>query len=233
MSDGIHKGHRARMRKRFLEEGTSSFADHELLEMYLYGAIPMKDTNKLAHILLNEFGSLTEVLEADAEDLMSRCGLCEAAAVQLALQKEFRRRTASAKLGEKPVIDSVQKAGELAMSLLSGRNYERNYLICLDAKSRVRKIVCLGEGTVTEAAFYPRTIVEQALKYQATGVILAHNHPGGACRPSFSDVQNTEQIRKVLRMIGIALFDHIIVSDETFFSFAERKMLSQPQEEES
>ncbi len=232
MNKNMHSGHRERMRKRFFEEGGESFADHELVEMLLYGALPMRDTNALAHRLIDEFGSLQALLEADAADIMQRCNVSGNVVLLLSLQKELRRRLVLAEWGERPVIDSVQKAGAYAMNLLAHMNYERAYLICLDAGNRLRKTVMISEGTVSEAALYPRKIVEEALKHQATSVILAHNHPNGVCRPSFSDVENTDQIRRVLKMIGIRLSDHIIVSGDQYFSFAAKKLLYSKEEEQ-
>lgn len=228
MTEGnLHKGHRERMRQRYLNEGGGGFADHELLEMLLYGAVPRGDTNALAHKMIAEFGSLVMLLEADPVEISRRCGVKESTAVLISLQKELMRRRNQEKWKEKPVLDSVRKAGAYAVDLLSDYHYERFYMACLDSRKHLIRTCFISEGTVDESVVYPRLVVETALKYQASSVILMHNHPGGTMKPSFSDVELTTKLCRVLHEIGIEVADHIIVSEESFFSFLEHNYLKE------
>lgn len=217
----LHKGHRERMRQRFIKEGGSGFADHELLEMLLYGAVPRGDTNELAHKMIKEFGSLSMLLEADPVEISRRCGVKEGTSVLICLQMELMRRRNQAKWKEKPVLDSVKKAGAYALDLLSDYQYERFYMACLDSKRSLIHTCFISEGTVDESVVYPRHVVELVLKYQASSVIFMHNHPGGTLKPSFADIELTTRLSKILYEIGIDVADHIIVSDNQYFSFLE------------
>ncbi|MDD4169197.1 MAG: DNA repair protein RadC [Desulfotomaculaceae bacterium] len=225
MGKNLHAGHRQRVKARYLAEGLDDFEDHQVLELILFYCIPIRDTNELAHRILNEFGSLAGVLEADPRELCRRCGVSENTAVLISLIPPLARRYFKAKWGGKPELNSSSKAGEYVVSLFIGRTYEVFYVICLDAQNRVNYAALVQEGTINEAAVYPRLIVEAALRHQANCVILAHNHPGGTLRPSDADIQVTKKIVTALGTIAVHVADHIIVAGESYYSFAENGLL--------
>ncbi len=221
----FHKGHRERMRNRFLAEGENGFADHELLELLLYYAVPRGDVNPLAHKMLTEFGTLSMLLESDPIEISRRCGVKESTAILLCLQGALNRRLQHEKWSNRPVMDTVSKAGMYAIELLSQYHYERMYMMCLDSRKVLLHTCMISEGTINESVVYPRLVVESALKYQATSVILLHNHPGGTTKPSFADIELTTQLSKILYAIGISVADHIIVAQNQYFSFLENDLL--------
>jgi DNA repair protein RadC len=225
MENMLHKGHRKRVKARYLKEGLDSFEDHQVLEFLLFYCIPMKDTNELAHKMLSEFGSLAGIFEADPKDICRRCGVSENTAILLSLIPPLTRRYFKGKWGDKPVLSSSSKAGEYAVSLFVGRTYEVFYVICLDSQNRVNYAVPVHEGTINETPVYPRIIVEAVLRHQASSVILAHNHPGGSMRPSDADLQITKRITAALEAISVHVVDHIIVAGDRYFSFAEKGLL--------
>lgn len=225
MEKKIHEGHRKRVKSRYIAEGLDHFEDHEVLELLLFYCIPMKDTNKLAHGMINEFGSLASIFEADPKDISRRCGVSENTAILLSLIPPVSRRYLQRKWGDKPMLNSSSLAGEYAVSLFVGRIYEAFYLICLDAQNRINNAALVHEGTINESSVYPRLIVETALRYQANSVILAHNHPGGTMQPSQADLEVTRKISAALAAISINVSDHIIVAGERYFSFAENGLL--------
>ncbi|OPX85333.1 MAG: hypothetical protein A4E53_03551 [Pelotomaculum sp. PtaB.Bin104] len=225
MGENLHEGHRQRVRARFLAEGLDAFEDHQVLELLLFYSIPYRDTNELAHRLIKEFGSLANVLEADPRELCRRHGVKENTAVLLSLLPQLARRYFKDKWGGKPELNSSSKAGEYAVSLFIGRSYEAFYVVCLDAQNRVNYAALVQEGTINEAAVYPRLVVEAALRHQANCVILAHNHPGGTRRPSEADIQVTKKIVTALGSIGVHVADHIIVAGEGYYSFAENGLI--------
>ena len=225
MSKNLHAGHRQRVRQRFLSEGLDAFEDHQVLELLLFYAIPRMDTNDLAHRMIKEFGSLAGLFEADAKDIARRCKVSENTAVLVSLIPSLSRRYFLGKWGDKPIINSSSKAGEYAISLLVGHIYEVFYVICLDTQNRVNYADMVHEGTINEAAIYPRLIVETALRHQASSVILAHNHPGGSLNPSRADISVTQKIITALDSISIKVLDHIIVAGDRYTSFAERRLL--------
>ncbi|GAE89976.1 RadC family protein [Acetivibrio straminisolvens] len=222
----VHEGHRKRLKERFLKEGLDSFEQHQVLELLLFFSIPRRDTNELAHTLLNRYGSLSGVLEADPKDLAATPGIGENSAILLSLIPHLSRRYLNDKWRDKPELNSSTKAGQYAISLFWGRNYEVFYVICLDAQNRVNYAQLVHEGTINEAPVYPRIIVETALRHKANSVILAHNHPGGTLNPSKADIEATNRIRTALEAISIKVIDHIIVCGGKYVSFAERGLLS-------
>lgn len=226
MDKKIHEGHRQRVKNRYLEEGLDSFTDHQVLELLLFYCIPMKDTNELAHKLLNEYGSLSGLFESDPRDISRRCGVSENTAILISLIPSLARRYFRSRWGDRPAVNSSSKAGEFAVSLFAGRIYEAFFLICLDSQNRVIHADLVHEGTINEAPVYPRIVVEAALRHKANSVILAHNHPGGGLQPSKFDIDVTRRIAAALDAISIRMVDHIIVAGDRYLSFAEKGLLN-------
>ena len=183
---GLHDGHRQRMKERFARHGLDSFAEHEVLELLLYYAIPRRDTNELAHTLLDRFGSLERVFLAPREELMKVPGVGEGAALLLTLVpavSQYTHRHAP----QETILNSVDASGRYFMRLLRHERRELLYQACLDGKGKLLSCRCLSEGGVNMAAVTLRQIVEHALLSGASSVLLAHNHPSGIALPSASD----------------------------------------------
>lgn len=225
MDENPHKGHREKLKQRFIEEGLGSFADHQVLEMLLFYTIPRKDTNEMAHRLLEKFGTLESLFDASPEELMRKGDVTRNTAVFLSMIPELARRYMIIKQGKKPILDSSSKAGEFVKSLFIGKNYEAFYVCCLNSQNQLNYAALVHEGTINEAPVYPRLIVETALRYQASSVILAHNHPGGSQRPSGADIEVTRKICDALKTISITVIDHMIAAGDSYYSFAENGLL--------
>lgn len=225
MGKKLHEGHRQRVKTRYLTEGLDAFEEHQVLELLLFFCIPMKDTNELAHRMIQEFGSLACLFEADLKDICKRCGVSENTAILVSLIPSLSRRYFKGKWGDKPVLNSSTKAGEYAMSLFTGRTYEAFFVICLDSQNRVNYAALLHEGTLNEVSVYPRLVVEMVLRHQANSVILAHNHPGGSLNPSADDIELTKRIKAALDPISVKVVDHIIAAGDKYTSFKERSLL--------
>ncbi|NLX64936.1 MAG: DNA repair protein RadC [Clostridiaceae bacterium] len=226
MSDtNIHKGHRNRMKKRYLDEGLDSFSDHEIIELLLFYSIPQHDTNALAHRMIKEFGTLHDLLEADPRDIERRCKVSLNTAILISLVAPLSRRYLRQKWGERPIVNSSTVAGNYAVSLFAGRIYECFYVICLNSQNRVNYAALVHEGTINEAPVYPRLVVETALRHKANSIILAHNHPGGSLKASNADIDVTRKICQAMKPISINVVDHIIVAGDRYLSFAEQGLL--------
>jgi len=220
-----HEGHRDRFRAKYLANGLDGFHDHEVLELLLYYCYPRGDTNERAHKMLNEFGSLPNLFEADVETLMERLNCTENVAVMLNLVPALANRYFRSKWSRKVVLNTVRSAGEYAIDLFVGHTMERFYVLSLDSQRRLNNTTLISKGTVDEAAVYPREVIKVAIQDKVTGVILAHNHPGGSMRPSRADMEVTRQIVDGLQFIGVEVLDHIIVAGDTYYSFAARGQL--------
>ena len=223
---GIHDGHREKMRQRFMTGGLDAFADHEILELLLYYAIPRRDTNPIAHALMERYGSLPAVLAAPMEDLKRTEGIGESAAVLLHLVPQVCRRARLARVGEDQVLNSSERAGAYLLECFDGESREVIYQLCLDRKGKLLACKRLGEGSVASADLDVRRLVENAILTGASAVILAHNHPSGVALPSDGDYTATMRVRAALNAIGIELADHIIVADGDFVSMADSGYLS-------
>ena len=217
----IHAGHRQRLRRRFAENGLENFADHEVLELILSYAIARKDTNPLAHRLLDAFGSLGAVLQADQEDLRKIPGLGEVSVSLLSLFAPVARRLL-AEQNEEPRLPTSASAAKYIASLLFGRKTECLYLICLDASYRVLYKCIVMEGSIDFVPVSTREIVSIALRHNATRLILAHNHPSGSPLPSRQDILVTQKLVHALAQIDIQLSDHIIIAGREYYSFADK-----------
>lgn len=221
----IHDGHRQRLKKRFLRDGLDSFEEHEALELLLFYAIPRRDTNELAHRLLHKFGSLKHVFDANAADLALVEGIGESAAALIKLQSELSRKYWLNDLAEGTKITSIESAIEYVKHLFRGKLQEEFYVICLDAHFRVRHTERLSRGTATEAPVYIRHITEVVIRTGTEKVMVAHNHPGGSCLASVSDIETTSHIFNAMHALSISFLDHIIIGTDDAFSFSERLLL--------
>ena len=218
---GVHDGHRDRMRKRFLKEGLSGFAEHEALELLLYYAIPQGDVNPLAHALMEEFGSLMGVFSAPVERLIQIKGVKERTAVLLHLTPLIVQKARLEQAEQELVLDGRDKIGEYLLELFSQERNEAVYEICLDRKGRLLDCKRLGEGSASAVNLDVRRLVENALLSGASSVVLAHNHPSGIALPSHDDHATTQRAREALASVKICLEDHIIVADGDYVSFSQ------------
>jgi len=216
-----HEGHRQRLRQRFLDEGLDHFDEIQVLELLLFYCIPRKNTNEIAHALLNRFGSVAQVMEASADELRKVPGVGETAATFLSLINAFGRYYQVNRAANVDVLRDIEKCGAYLVPQFVGRRNETVFLLCLDAKCKVLACREVGEGSVNSAAVPIRRIVEMALGANATSVVLAHNHPSGLAIPSGEDVQTTRRLAMALRTVEIELVDHIIVADDDYVSMVQ------------
>ena len=217
----IHDGHRQRLKNRFREEGLDNFDEVNVLELLLFYCIPRKDTNPIAHALLDHFGSLSQVLESPVEELIKVGGISENAATFLNLTTAVGRYYMVNRASQGTILTTTEQCGAYMLPYFVGRRNETVFLLCLDAKCKVLCCKEVGEGSVNSAGVSPRKIVELALGANATTVVLAHNHPSGLAIPSGDDVQTTRRVAMALNGVEIRLADHIVVADDDFVSLAQ------------
>lgn len=214
----IHEGHRQRLKKRFMQEGMEHFESHEVLELMLYYTIPRKDTNAIAHNLLNHFGSLAQIMEAPVSELMKVPDVGENAAIFLSALNAFCRYYMVNRGSDNVILQTIEQCGTYLLPFFYGRRNETVYLLCLDAKCKVLCCKEVGEGSVNSAAVPIRRIVEMALGANATTAVLAHNHPSGMAIPSGEDQLTTRRLAAALSAVDIELVDHLVVADDDYVS---------------
>lgn len=215
---GIHKGHRERLRKRFLKCGLDDFEPHNVLELLLFYAIPQRDTNELAHRLLQRFGSLSAVFDADFEALCQVQGVGANTAVLLKMMPDLFRRYQDEQDSAGLVLKSTEQIGEFLRPKFIGRKKEMIFLLCLNSKGQVVFADFIIEGTINSAPMYTRNILETVLRTQAVAAILAHNHPGGLAIPSNADLVATRTVSDALAAAKIKLIDHFIFAGSDYTS---------------
>ncbi len=217
----IHQGHRQRLKDRFRQEGLDHFDERHVLELLLFYAIPQRDTAPIAQALLDRFGSLAQVLDANAEELEKVPGVSGNSSTLLTLITALGRYYLVSRTQNCDILDTTDKCGAYLLHRFYGRRNETVFLLCLDAKCKVLCCREVGEGSVNSASIPIRRVVEIALGVNATTVVLAHNHPSGLAVPSMDDVQTTRRIACALDAVEITLADHIVVADDDFVSLAQ------------
>ena len=218
MDNKVHDGHRERMRNRINSNGIEGLQPHEVLEYILYSFVPRKDTNVIAHRLIDKFGSFSEVVDASVEELTSINGVSEVAATFLHSLKGISNYYQLDKTSKKDKIDTLEKAGNYMCKLIGYENKEHAYLLLFNNQTELIKTELLSKGTVDKVGVYTREIAEITLRNKATNVIICHNHPSGGLKPSIEDINLTRSVYTSLRMINIRLLDHIIVAGDNYYS---------------
>lgn len=206
------KGHRARLRARFLADDSAATPDYELLELLLFHALPRVDTKPLAKALMARYGSLAAILAAPADDLRKTEGIGDGAAALLKAVREAGIRLAQADMRERPVLDSGERVVDYCRATLGHSPTEGFRVLFLDTKNALIADEAQGDGTVNRLLVFPREVVKRALDLGASAVILAHNHPSGDPTPSDADIATTRAIVDAATPLGIVVHDHIIVS---------------------
>ena len=220
----IHQNHRTRVRDKFFKFGLECFSEYEVLEFLLFYAIPRKDTNVIAHKLIDRFGSLNAVLNAEYYDLMEVDGISEVSASLITLQREISKYLkTSNKLGI--TLSTAKKAGEFCCDYFERHVEESAILIILDGNKTILAIDVISRGSETETALYSRKIIKSAIRHRCSMVMLAHNHPSADSTPSSNDIVSTNRMIPALEEFGIEFVDHIICGQDGYTSMSDKNMI--------
>ena len=214
-----------RPRERLLALGADALADAELLAILLRTGVKGRSAVDVARDMLSHFGSITSLLEADAERLSKTPGLGSAKLAQLQAALELARRALREELAVRDALSSPGAVRDYLRLTLSGREHEVFVALMLDAQNRVIATEELFRGTLTQTSVYPREVVKSALSHNAAAVIFAHNHPSGIAEPSHADEILTRSLKSALALVDVQVLDHFIVAGNATMSFAERGLL--------
>ena len=221
----LHQGHRQRMRARVEAYGLESLAPHEALEYILYITNARRDTNGLAHDLMNQFGDFAGVLEASEEDLLTVEGVGPATARMLHLLPQVSRYYTQCSTSGRRSLKTTEQLADYLMKQFAGAVQERALLAALDSRSRVKGLFWLRDGTSDRVSLEIKDVVAAALKGGTDSVVLCHNHPNGMAMPSREDIQATENIVRALGLVKVHLRDHIILTESEYFSMRDANRL--------
>ena len=232
-----HAGHRERLRKRYAENGFSGFAEHEILELLLTFAIPRINTNPIAHRLIDRFGSLNKVLEANQKELEAVEGVGPLASTLLTMTLPLFRVYEQRKLLPQVRLTNYADLAAYCRTLYLGVCREEFYVLSMDADMRLLGVKCIAKGTPTEVSALPRHVLEELLQNHAASAVISHNHPSGSALPSQEDVDITAAIERLLTGVGIRLYDHLLIAGNQEYSFMrhhmmDRSLSAEPEQDE-
>lgn len=221
----VHDGHRERMRKRFLEtESFDGFSDHEIIEMLLFYTHPRRNTNEIAHELMNRFGSIAGIIEANYNDLTQVKYITEGAATLFKIIPKFLPIYYNSK-NNGMIYNSSPKLIAFFEPYFVGLAHEEFRAAYFDNKLALIKNVALDSGDTSGSSVNIRKLVEIALRENAATVAIAHNHPKTSAKPSAADINTTRDIIDVLKLMKIDFLDHIIVGEDSTISFRDRSYI--------
>ncbi|WP_323121018.1 RadC family protein [Burkholderia alba] len=208
-------------RERLLERGAAALSNAELVALLLCTGLPGHDVFCVAHALLDRFGSLRALLDATPRDFGGLRGIGPARTAMLVAVIELARRALAEKARELPLIDSPGAVEDYLRLLIGTRPHEVFVCLFLDARHRLVQTEESARGSLTRMAVYPREIVRRALSLNAAALVVAHNHPSGAVRPSAEDRRLTRVLHDALALVDVRLLDHFVVGAHETFSFAQ------------
>ena len=214
----LHAKHRQRVKTKYKENGLTPFSDHEVLELLLFYALPQGDTNPTAHELINAFGSLAGVMDAEIKDLVQVPGVGDHTALLLKLIPDISSRYLASRIREDFLLRETRDLWELFSPHFFGARTEMSWVACFDAKLKLLGLRKLGDGGPTVTEIGVRQVVAAALDCSAAAIVLAHNHPSGVATPSDADVSTTLYLRRLLRSMDVDLYDHVILVDDDMVS---------------
>ena len=218
-------GHRSRVRKKFLQSLGEELHDYELLEILLFAASPRQDTKQSAKKLIEKFGDISAVVNADVLALKEVEGVGEAAITQIKIISRIIQRVLKISAKTKPVLNNWQAVLDYASASLKNLNHEVFRVLFLDKKHQLIEDELLGIGENDHVTVSTKTIVKKALILHASSVILLHNHPTGEAKASASDIKTTKEIFSALKNLDIKILDHLIIAKGECFSFAAEGLL--------
>lgn len=213
-----------RPREKLMSRGAPALSDAELLAIFLRVGVKGKTAVDLSRELLQEFGSLRQLFDADAKKFCATHGMGVAKYVQLQAVLEMSRRYLAEKLQRGDPLDDPDAVRFYLTSRLRDSRFEVFACLFLDNRHRVIEYEELFNGTIDGASVYPREVVRRALHHNAAAVIFAHNHPSGIAEPSQADERITQRLKDALHLIDVRVLDHFVIGDQVV-SFAERGLL--------
>lgn len=223
--ESIHAGHRQRMQEVFVKSGMDGFSDVQVLEYLLGYALARVDTNVLAHRLLDEFGSLYRVFEAPLEQLVRVPGIGMRTACLLRFTASLWNRVELSKYQSERYFRTTKVINAYLTAQIGDYREERAFLLCLDSNCKMVDFRELSRGSVNSVNVPYRKVVEAALMSNASSVVLAHNHINGNPLPSVEDIEYTRGLHRALKLVNVALVDHVVVSEHTAISMRVSGML--------
>ncbi len=214
-----------RPREKLIHQGPRSLSDAELIAIIIGAGTPAESAVQIAQRILKKAGDLKTLSQMSVRELMEFQGIGSARATQLKAALDLARRYREVLVRPRSGFSNSKMVFEHFGGEFRGRSQEEFWVIALDAKNRLMQAVPITKGTLMGSLIHPREIFALAIRNHAAGIIVLHNHPSGDPQPSVEDRKVTEQIAEAGKLMGIPLLDHIIIGNETYFSFKDSGLL--------
>lgn len=215
-----------RPREKFLQKGKSTLSDSELLAIIMGSGNREESVLELARKILASVNNNWHQLSLlSVKDLMKFKGIGEAKAISIITALEIGRRRALQEIPERSVIGNSHDAYSILKNQLSDLRTEEFWAIFLNNSNKVIHTSQLTQGGISQSIVDVRVLFKTALEYFSTGVIIAHNHPSGSLKPSKEDMNITQKIKEGGNVLSIQLLDHIIITQNSYFSFSDAGLL--------
>ena len=225
LNQNPNTGHRARIRKKFLDYGLDVFQDYEALELLLDFVARQRDMKPIAKALIDQFGSFQKVLDATNEDLLAINGVGESALVLIRFVKDAGARYLIQASQVESTNENNKDLTQYCRLRMGHLQDEEFHMFSFNTQFQLIKEDILSEGTVDQAVVYPRKVVELALKNKASSIVFCHNHPDGNLEPSTQDKTLTKALQLAAKTVNISVHDHLIVSSGGYYSFRENRLI--------
>ena len=212
-------------REKLLARGAGALSDAELLAILLRTGLAGCSVLQLAQSMLNSYGGLAGLLNADAQTLAHTKGLGPAKRAEMLAVMELAKRATAQQLQQREVFSSPEAVKHYLQLQLGHRPHEIFAVLFLDSQNRLIAMEEMFRGTLSQTSVYPREVALRALHHHAAGVILTHNHPSGSVQPSPADHALTSNLRSALGLLDVRVLDHIIVAQGASYSMAEQGLL--------
>ncbi len=214
-----------RPREKLISRGATSLSDAELLAIFIRTGVKGRTAVDISRALINEFGGLRNLLNAEEKELVKTSGIGVAKFAQLQAVLEIGKRYLRETIKKDGPLTSANSAKEYLIAKLRDRSREIFCCLFLDTRHQVLAYKELFKGTIDGASVYPRIVVQRALEKNAAAVIIAHNHPSGVAEPSRADESLTRRLQSALELVDIRLLDHFVIGDGQCISLAERGII--------
>lgn len=205
-------------KKRYLTNGLSSFDKTEMLEFLLSLHVDNKDHYNLAKELTGRYKSLNDIVDESDVELQNLPDFREEYLIGLKLPHHFANVYLYEKSQMKPVTSDPEAVYNFLIHSMRGNKNEQFNVLYLNTRNEVLKNEVIFNGTVSQVSVYPREIIKSAIRYNASGLILAHNHPSGNLSPSNEDINMTKRMKDISKLLDINLLDHIIIAGDKYLS---------------
>jgi DNA repair protein RadC len=218
-------GYRKQLKERFLKIGLKGFLDAEVLELMLIYAKPTGDVKPIARALLENFGGIRGILDADIRELISLRGMDTNSAILIKMANDYPDFYLKDRVLQRAYMNCWMEIVKYCQLSMSGLKEEQFRVIFLDAQNQVVEMETLHVGTINKTVVYPRKVIERALANNAAGMIFVHNHPNGSPQPSAADKEVTNMLAAAASSVNIEVHDHLIIGRTEWFSFKDAGLL--------